>query len=75
MNIPNAHIFTFTEEYGPFMCEHEDCHKLTHSVLIPDDEYASIPDGMGGSALAHYIIEHYIGKRICKTCIKRMQTS
>lgn len=72
MNIPNAHVFTFSESYGPFMCEHSTCHRLTHTVMLTDDEYATIPDGISGDALAQFIIENHPGKNICKTCLKQL---
>ena len=72
MIIPNHHVFTFVEQIGPFMCEQHECHKPAWSVVMTDAEYSSIPEGLGGEELAHYVIFHHLGKRTCKTCLKAM---
>lgn len=70
MHIPNKHVFTFVDEIGPFMCEMDDCHKAAWSVIMTDEEHAKLPT-VGGEDLAHHIVFHHVGKRICKSCLKK----
>lgn len=71
MIVPGKHVFTFTEGIGPFMCEMDECHKAAWSVIMTDEEHANLPQ-TGGKDLAHEIVFHHIGKRICKSCLKKV---
>jgi len=72
--IPGMHVFTFCETIGPFMCEMDECNKPAWSAVLTDQEHSTLPEGVGGEDLAHHIIFHHVGKRACKSCIKKLST-
>lgn len=66
------HIFTFSDEWGPFKCEVPGCTKEAWNVILSDDEYMTLPD-TGGPAVANYILRNKLGTTVCKTCLKQTQ--
>lgn len=70
--IDGSHVFTLSKQFGPFICEQDDCHKPAWSVVMTDEEYATIPEGICGEELAVYIIHNHLGKHTCKSCIKAL---
>lgn|GEM_PF-247141 len=57
-------LFTFSELWGPFPCEHPDCTKQTFTVILTDEENARLPEESGEKAAA-FILRHKLGKAVC----------
>ena len=62
-------IFTFSELWGPFPCEHPGCENDAFAVVLSDEENRSLPEAHGSRAAA-FILRKKLGTAACDECLK-----
>ena len=57
--------FHFSELYGPFRCEKDDCQNNTYMIRLTDDENKQLPEQSGPTAV-HHIFRNNLGIALCE---------
>lgn len=66
-------IFTFSEFWGPFLCESAGCENSAFAVILTDEENASLPEDSGPETAA-FILKKSLGKAACDECLKTVSS-
>lgn len=62
-------IFSFSEAWGPFHCEHAGCKEAAWAAVLNDADaarVAALPEGGTGPIAAAYILDHRLGVMACE---------
>lgn len=57
--------FHFSELYGPFKCEYDDCEEQTFMIRLTNDENKQLPEQSGPVAV-RYIFSNNLGIALCE---------
>lgn len=57
--------FVFSELYGPFKCEHEECGTNTYMIRLTSDENNQLP-AQSGPLAVHHIFSNNLGIALCE---------
>lgn len=57
-------LFSFSELWWPFICEHEGCNEITNNILLSQSDQKQLPE-INGPIAADYILNNNLGRAVC----------